>query len=263
MTDDASRNRALVRYLLLPTVFLTVALLGGLRVAAEGGALQFVAPPLVTLLMAALLLVLAARGRLVDMGAWLDARNAPLTNVAHALTLGALFFASAQAFNSVLPERGLLHWMFASFFLWTLWSYLPAPFDARRLLRSLAVLFATAFVLKHILLASFYAPGGGLLKRIAGVALEGVTLGTLDAPAFAPATGYISFFTLALYVGGLALLPSAPPADEGDGARVDEGAGARQSLPPASARSEAARLEEAGALDADVEDERTVVSGKK
>ena len=33
--------------------------------------------------------------------------------------------------------------------------------------------------------------------------MQGVTLGTLDAPAFAPITGYIAFFTLALYIAGL------------------------------------------------------------
>ena len=37
-----------------------------------------------------------------------------------------------------------------------------------------------------------------------------MSLGTIDLPAFAPATGYISFFTLALYVGGLVLLTPAP-----------------------------------------------------
>lgn len=68
------------------------------------------------------------------------------------------------------------------------------------------MLFGTAFVLKHLLLASLYSPDGGWLKKMAGVLLQGVSLGTLDAPAFAPATGYISFFTLALYVAGLLLL---------------------------------------------------------
>jgi predicted lipid-binding transport protein (Tim44 family) len=64
-----------------------------------------------------------------------------------------------------------------------------------------------------MLIASLYAPEGGWLKRLAGALLEGVSLGTLDAQAFAPATGYISFFTLALYVGGLILLPSAPESE--------------------------------------------------
>src|SRR5690349_24914991 len=57
-----------------------------------------------------------------------------------------------------------------------------------------------------MLLASLYSPEGGWLKRIAGTLLQGVSLGTLDGPSFAPATGYICFFTLALYVAGLILL---------------------------------------------------------
>jgi hypothetical protein len=213
MTDNRTRNRALVRHVLLPTIFLTVALLGGVRVNAEGGALVFVPPPLVTLVLAVMLLALFARGRLIDFGRWLSADNAALANVSHALTLGALFFASAQAFNSVLPEAGLLRWMLSCFFLWTLWQNQFSSFDARRLLRSLAALFGTAFVVKHMLLAALYAPGGGWLKRLAGVALEGVTLGTLAGQAFAPATGYISFFALALYVCGLALVPPSPDRD--------------------------------------------------
>jgi hypothetical protein len=75
------------------------------------------------------------------------------------------------------------------------------------------VLFGTAFLLKHLLLASLYAPEGSWLKRLAGVVLEGVTLGTLEAERFAPATGYISFFTLALYVASLILLSPQPEPD--------------------------------------------------
>ncbi len=220
MTDNRTINRALVEYLLLPTIFLTVALLGGLRVTAGTGAFEFLAPPLVTLILSVMLLVLAARGRLIEFGRWLSGDNGVLANVAHALTLAALFFATAQGFNSVLPERGLLRWMLSFFFLWTLWGYQFAAFDARRLLRGLAALFATAFVVKHMLLASLYEPGGGWLRRAAGVLLEGVTLGTLQGQSYAPATGYVSFFALALYVGGLVLLPPAP---EEDGAVADAG----------------------------------------
>jgi hypothetical protein len=126
--------------------------------------------------------------------------------VVHIWILLTLFFASVQAFNSVLPERGLLHWLFSFFFLWTLWNNQFSSFDPPRLLRSLAILFGTAFVLKHILLASLYSPEGGWLKRITGTLLQGVSLGTLDEPNFAPATGYICFFTLALYVAGLIIL---------------------------------------------------------
>ncbi|HYP01711.1 MAG TPA: hypothetical protein VER76_16080 [Pyrinomonadaceae bacterium] len=215
MKNHRDSNHLLVRFLLLPTIFLTVALTGGLRVGEKTGAFLFVAPPLVALVLSVLLMLLFARGGLVNLRAWLANDNAPLTNLSHALTLLALFFASAQAFNSVLPESGLFRTMFAFFFLWTLWQNQFASFDARRLLRSLAALFATAFILKHMLLASLYATDGGWLKRLAGALLEGVTQGTLSGAQepFAPATGYISFFTLALYVAGLILLPSAPQTE--------------------------------------------------
>ena len=213
MTDTRTRNRALLRHLLLPTVFLTVALLGGVRIGATGGAFVFVAPPLVTLVLAVMLLALFARGGVLKVGRWLSADNGTVENVSHALTLAALFFASAQAFNSVLPEAGLPRLVLASFFLWTLWQNQFSNFDARRLLRSLAALFGTAFFVKHVLLASLGTPGEGWLSRLAAAALEGVTLGTLSGPAYAASTGYVSFFTLALYVGGLVLLPPAPAAE--------------------------------------------------
>jgi hypothetical protein len=198
-----------VEFVLLPILFLTVALLGGLRVDAVTRSFIFFAPPLVTLLLAVLLILLLVRGRLVVFRRWVGNELPPLTNVAHIWMLLTLFFASAQAFNSVLPERGLLHWLFSFFFLWTLWNNQFSSFDARRLLRSLAALFGTAFVLKHMLLASLYSPEGGWLKRVAGTLLQGVSLGTLDVPSFAPVTGYISFFTLTLYVTGLMLLAFA------------------------------------------------------
>ena len=207
-------NRALLRHVLLPTVFLTVALLGGVRVEAESRALLFVPPPLVTLILAAMLMASFARGGALRVGGWLSADLGAAENVSHALTLGALFFASAQAFNSVLPDAGLPRLVLAFFFLWTLWQNQFSAFDARRLLRSLAALFGTAFVVKHMLLASLYAPDGGWLKRLTTAALEGVTLGTLGGEPQSASTGYVSFFTLALYVAGLVLLPPAPHEEE-------------------------------------------------
>ena len=233
MTDNSSTNRALLRFIYLPTIFLTVALTGGLRVGAESHAFIFVAPPVITLILAVLLMILYMRGGLVELYRWFNSRQPPLTNISHALTLGALFFASAQAFNSVLPESGLLRWMLSFFFLWTLWNNQFATFDARRLLRSLAVLFGTAFILKHILLASLEATDGGWLQRLAGTLLQGVVSGGVRAPeVFAPATGYISFFTLALYVGGLILLLFAP---EGEASQVPHNDVVRDyyQLPPA------------------------------
>ena len=206
ISNRKSRNRALLVYLVLPFIFLTVTLLGGLRVSSDDRGLVFFPPPLITLVLAVLLMLLFVRGGLVELRSMVAADYAPVENASNIWLLLTLFFASAQAFNSVLPERGLLHWLFSFFFLWTLWNNQFSSFDARRLLRSLIVLFGTAFILKHMLFASLYAPDGGWLKRIAGTLVQGVSLGTLDAPSFAPATGYISFFALALYVIGLALM---------------------------------------------------------
>jgi len=212
---DRSRNRALLRYILLPMIFLTVALLGGLRIDVETKAFLFYPPPLIALILSVMLMVLFVRGHAIEIHEWLKSDQPALTNVSHALTLLTLYFASAQAFNAVLPERGLLNWLFSFFFLWTLWNNQFSNFDARRLLRSLAVLFGTAVFLKHMFLASLFAPGGGWAKRIAGFFIEVGTLGTIDSETFAPATGYIAFFTLALYVLGLVLLtPTPAPEDD-------------------------------------------------
>lgn len=204
--ENRLKNKALVGYVVLPFLFLSVILLGGLRVSADDRAFMFLAPSLVTLILSALLVILFVRGRLIEIQLLLSGANSPLTNVSHVWLLIVLFFASAQAFNSVLPERGLLHWLFSFFFLWTLWNNQFSSFDARRLLRSLVVLFSTAFILKHVLLASIHSTEGGWLKSLTSTLVNSVTLGALDTNRFAPASGYISFFTVCLYIVGLVLL---------------------------------------------------------
>src|SRR5438105_9276728 len=207
MNAYTDRNRALLNFIVLPTLLLSVGLLGGLRIDGPTRQFVFIAPPLVTLVLAILLMSLFFRVGAIDLRRWLTIEQPMLTNVSHLLTLIALFFASAQAFNSVLPENGLLHWIFSFFFLWTLWTNQFSIFDPRRLLRSLIVLFATAFVLKHLVIAGLYAPEGGWLRKLTATLLQGIAI---DVPAFAPATGYISFFALALYVGGLLLITPVP-----------------------------------------------------
>lgn len=207
MKDYAERNRALLHFIVTPTILLTVGLLGGLRIDAQTRQFVFIAPPLVTLVLAILLGSLFVRAGAIDLHHWLAIEQPTLTNLSHLLTLMSLFFASAQAFNSVLPESGLLHWMFSFFFLWTLWTNQFSTFDTRRLLKSLIVLFGTAFVLKHLLVSGLYAPEGGWLRRIASSLLQGIAI---DVPAFAPITGYVSFFALALYVAGLLLIVPVP-----------------------------------------------------
>jgi hypothetical protein len=207
MKDYATTNRLLLQFVALPTILLTVVLFGGLRIDAETRHLIFIAPPLVTLILAVFLVALFIRAGAIELNSWL-AIDLPLaTNLSHLLTLIAFFFASAQAFNSVLPESGLLHWLFSCFFLWTLWTNQFSNFDSRRLLRSLMVLFGTAFFLKHLLVGALSAPEGGWLRKLAATLLQGIAV---DVPRFAPATGYLSFFTLVLYVTGLWLTAPVP-----------------------------------------------------
>jgi hypothetical protein len=204
--DYAKRNREVLHFVVVPTALLTVALLGGLRVDATTKQLIFLPPPLVTLVLAVFLSASFVRAGAIDLQRWLAIDQPMITNIAHLLTLLTLFFASAQAFNSVLPENGLLHWMFSFFFLWTLWTNQFSAFDARRLLRSLTVLFGTAFLLKHLLVSNLYTSEGGWLGRVAATVLQGIAV---TSPGFAPATGYISFLALALYVGALVMISPA------------------------------------------------------
>jgi hypothetical protein len=229
MKDLAERNRELLHFIVVPTVLLTAGLLGGLRIDAPTRQFVFIAPPLVTLVLAILLGSLFVRAGALELHHWLAIDQPMLTNVSHLLTLMSLFFASAQAFNSVLPESGLLHWLFSFFFIWTLWTNQFSTFDARRLLKSLIVLFGTAFVLKHLLVSALYASEGGWLRTIASTLLQGISI---DVPRFAPITGYISFFALALYVAGLLLIapvPVKPGASRGKELTVREDALAESS----------------------------------
>jgi hypothetical protein len=214
MNDYAERNRLVLQFIVLPTMLLTVVLLGGLRIDAETRHFVFIAPPLVTLVLAVLLISLFMRAGAIELPRWLALDQPMLINISHLLTLIALFFASAQAFNSVLPESGLLHWMFSFFFLWTLWTNQFSSLDTRRLLKSLSVLFGTAFVLKHLLVSALSAPEGGWLRKLAATLLQGIAI---DVPHFAPATGYISFFALVLYVAGLWLTQPRPMQTTGVG----------------------------------------------
>ncbi|HKE60393.1 MAG TPA: hypothetical protein VKB46_26960 [Pyrinomonadaceae bacterium] len=207
MTHYAEKNRALLHFIVLPTILLTAGLLGGLRIDAQTRQFVFIAPPLVTLVLAILLGSLFVRAGAIDLRRWLSIEQPTVTNLSQLLTLIALFFATAQAFNSVLPESGLLHWMFSFFFLWTLWTNQFSNFNPPRLLKSIIVLFGTAFVLKHMLVSALYAPDGGWLRTIASTLLQGIAI---DVPAVAPATGYISFFALTLYVAGLLLMAPVP-----------------------------------------------------
>ena len=196
-------------YLLLPLVFLTVTLLGGLRIAsAENGGVIFWRPALFCLISAAILMALFFRAGLISVEGWFSESFSALKNVANGAVLITLFAASMQIFNSLLPEQGLPFWVFAFCFFWTLWNNLFADFDVRKLLRSLGALFGLAFVVKYLILINLTAPESGSWRAFLQNIPSEVLTYVLDLPRFSAGTGYIQFFTVALYLLGLFLLPA-------------------------------------------------------
>lgn len=196
-------NRALEVFY-VPLVFLTVTLLGGLHIADR---VAFVPPPLSALVLAVLLLGALIRCGVVAPERLMHPTRSPMQNASGATVLITLFSASVQAFNSVTPLSGLPRIGIIVFLCVLLLNTLAASIDRTHLLRSLAVIFGSMFVLKFIVLASLSDPAEGWLKRVLLAAVEGITLGTLTQKPLAAATGYIAFLTLVLFLAGLALLP--------------------------------------------------------
>jgi hypothetical protein len=210
INKQQATDKGRIRYVFLPLLFLTVALLGGLRISAEDNAFLFLKPALVCLIFAVILLILFFRSGLLKLEGWFSESFPIVRNVANASVLLALFFASTQIFNSLLPERGLPFWIFAFCFFWTLWNNLFVEFQGRRLLQSLGSVFALAFVTKYLILARMTAPASGSWWRglLENPAQEAFTW-LLDLPRFSAGTGYIQFSAVILYLLGLFLLPAA------------------------------------------------------
>jgi hypothetical protein len=187
----------------LPALFLTVALLGGLRVAAG---VRLLPPSVMALALAMLLFGCLVRARVLVPESFMHSRRTALENVSGLVVLLTLFAACAQVFNLVTPETGLLHALFSVFFLVQLLTTMAAVRDRVLLLRGLGVLLGSAFLLRFVVLESLYATDGGTLQRVLTVLLEGVTLGTLGYSPNSPVTGYAAFLALALFIAGLALL---------------------------------------------------------
>jgi hypothetical protein len=190
---------------LLPGIFLTVTLLGGLRVA---DAVRLVPPTLTAIVLAVVLISAIVRSRVVDPSALLHSDRRPIENLTGAVVFLTLLAASAQVMNLVIPERGLLHIVFAVFLSVQLLSLSAARIDRPGMLRSLLVLLGAAFILRFIVLESLYATDSGTLKRVLTALMSGVTLGGIEYQPHAAITGYVGFISLALYVTGLIVLPA-------------------------------------------------------
>ena len=191
----------------LPIMFLTVAGLGGLRL---GHPVLLVPPPLVSLVLAVMLIGALVRAGVFAPHSLMNAGRSALENLSGVTLLIALFAASAQVFTLVTPERGLLHAVFSVCFFVQLATTLAGVTGRRNLLRSLVVLLGSAFVVRFVVLEGLYAPDGGMAKRLLTTIVEGASLGTIQYQPAGAATGYVAFITLVLYIVAVILLPPAP-----------------------------------------------------
>lgn len=192
--------------LVLPALFLTVTLLGGLRV---GPHVALLAPSLIALVLGVLLVGVLARGSVVVSTLLVNSERTILENASGVVVLLSLLAASAQVFNVVTPETGLLHLLFTAFFFMQILTTMAGTSGPQQLLRTVAVMLGGAFVLRWVVLESLYAPVAGPAKRILTLLVEGASLGAIDYQPYAPATGYVAMLTIALYLAGLWLLASA------------------------------------------------------
>jgi hypothetical protein len=189
----------------LPLIFLTVTLIGGLRVAST---VKLLPPSLTALLLTVLLIATLVRGRVLQGPALMHGSRTPAENTSGVVVLLTLFAASAQVVSLLLPDRGLLHAGFAIFFFCQLMTMNAAGLDRPSTLRGLFVLFGSLFLLRHVVIEALYAPERGLLHRVLTTLLSGASLGGITYDPNAPVTGYVAFFTLTLYVIGVWLLPT-------------------------------------------------------
>ena len=187
----------------LPLLFLTVALLGGLRMDER---VTLVPPPLFALVLGVMLFGVLVRGGVLEPDRLVNATRPPLANANGLALLFSMFVAATQVFNLVTPQAGLPFLLFNVFLFVLLVNTLAASHDRVSVLRSMAVIIGAAFILKFIVLGAISDPGEGALKRVLYALLEGVTLGTLTQPPMHPAAGYLAFATLVLFLVGLAML---------------------------------------------------------
>jgi hypothetical protein len=190
--------------IVLPLVFLTVLLLGSVRVAET----TVLAPPSVFALVLGLLFmrVVVQSGTLAPERLLASSRST-LANANGVVALIGVWLAAAQVIALLIPESGLPRILFAVFLLILLVNTAAAAPDRTRLLRSLSVTFGALFLLKFVVLTELSAPGEGRLKQVLQTLLEGVTLGALLQPPQRSVTGYLALATLVLFLVALLLLP--------------------------------------------------------
>ena len=201
----------------LPLTFLTVALLGGLHISDRVALLP---PPLFALVLSVLLLALLVRCGALAPDRLMHPSRSMLANLNGLVVVLAVFLATAQAFNAATPDTGAPRVLFNVAFLLLLANTMAASPDRVRVLRSLLVVFGSAFVVKFVVLPALSNPAQGAFTRAIQMLFEGLTLGAVTQDVLHPVSGYIAFFTLMLYLFGLVLLPARGERQRGSEATL-------------------------------------------
>ena len=201
----------------LPFLLLTVALVGGLE---PGATARWSGPSLFSLVLALMLVAALARSGTLAPDRLMHGSRSNLANANGAVVLVALFGASAQLFHLLTPRSGLPMLLVGVLLFVLLVNLLVVMPDRGRLVRSLAVLTGSAFLLKFVFLAALADPEGSRTKRVLLALFDVATLGTIAQDPLHPAAGYIAFFTALAFLAGVTLLP-----------HEDDATGAQRFLP--------------------------------
>jgi hypothetical protein len=189
----------------LPLALLTIAFAGGARLSVEGS-VRFEAPPMIALVLAALLVGLMTRAGAVVPGRLFAPHRSGLENASGAVVFVALFAATTQVFHLLTPVRGLPNLFVNVLFLALLLNTFARRTDRRHLLGSLGVMFGSALLFKFVVLDALASPGGGG-RRLFAATLEGLTLGALGLEPQPLAIGYLAFAVTTMYLVALWWLP--------------------------------------------------------
>lgn len=201
---------------LLPLVFLTVALLGGLELRGgtdpltSAAVVAWIPPSLFSLVLAVLLLGAFIRSGTLSPERLMHGTRSGLENANGLVVLASLFAASAQLLQMLMPREGLPLLIGGTLLLVLLVNTLAAAPNRISLLRSLAVMTGAAFLIKFVVLAALSNPEGGTTKRILLAIFDAATLGTITQAPQSPASGYLAFFLTLAFVIAVATLPSSP-----------------------------------------------------
>ena len=194
--------------IILPATCLTVVLLGGVRM---GGMVAIAPPTLFSLVLASLVLGVFVQSGTLDPSRLLHHERAPVANLNGALVLLTAFLATAQVISLLTPAAGVPSLAISLFLLAAVLQLLAAAPDRVRFLRAWAVTLLSAFTLKFVVLAALSGPADRPVARALQLLFEGLTLGTLTQPVDTPASGYLAFLTVGLYLVALILLPGSQP----------------------------------------------------